>query len=368
MKDEYDISGMIEEYLELTDELFISFEKYDKTEHYDISKKIYNLYENIIDLDQIAKKRRIVIDIPNKLIRRFISRTLSLPFMCVYVFLYPRSNSLLYYELESYLFEELNEDYNGDIIKLCAFKIYELNKSDNFSLKYLKEGDSIYNACYDKSSEIYDIIMYEDLLANELVDYKLTLSLLSDTIEEFKSSNQNILDYVEVSNIITTYYEYAYENNDIKLETRKEMVDNLGLNILKRFDRELKNSIYNNEVISDLDGIMDDVLFNIEHDIKKFNEDIPRYEIQASVADAFIYLTNSVFSLDTEECIINKIMFLYETEEDKITFIDAVAEVYSTITDINYNSPIYKMNDFVETFNITLYLQRCFNKTFEEII
>ena len=365
MNYKYDIVAMMEIYLNLLDDIIPSFEEYDRTEHYEICNKVYKLYEDIIQTDQINNQERVYVNIPNRLLRRFISKTLSFPFMCVYVFLYPRNNSLLYYELENYLFDELNTDYNGDIIKLCAYKMHEIKRNVRFSLKYLKEGDTIVNACNNKSDEIFDVIMYDNLLANELGDYKLTLSLLSDVIEEFKITNQNIIDCIEVTDVVTIYYDYAYQDN---IEIEADSDENIGLNILKKFDKELVNSILNKEIISHLDGIMDDILYNVEFDIKLYNQDIPKYQITAKVADAFLYLINSVFTFESEECIITKIMYLFQTAEDEVTFKDAIAEVYNTLEDSSYQTPIYELSNFIETFNVTLYLQRCFNKTFEDII
>lgn len=362
----YDIINLLETYIELIDEILPSFEKYDRTEHYEICNKVYKLYEDIIQTEQVNYKERVRVDIPNKLIRRFVSKTLSYPFMCVYVFLYPRYNSLLYYELETYLFEELNTDYNGDLIKLCAYKMYEMRRSIRFSLNYLKEGDTIINACNNKSDEIFDVLVYDNFLVNELGDFKLNLSLLSDTVEEFKNTNQNIIDCIEVTNVVTIYYSDIYQDNSFDNNIDTDF--NLALNILKKFDRELVKSILNKEVISDLDGIMDDIMFNIEYDIKQYNQDVPKYQISAKVADAFLYLVNVIFTFDSQDCIMTKIMYLLETEEDEITFKDAVAEVYNAIEDSSYQTPVYQLSNFIETFNVSLYLQRSFNKTFEEII
>jgi len=316
----------------------------------DISEDIYKCFNELISM---SKERNF--EITRGLQREVINAVMSYPFLVAYVFICPVRYSELYNAIEYDILEELNsEEFNGSIVKYITTILYEYADNKFDVERYIKK-DSILKLINKNNEDAHQILTYNDGFIDDKVENNYSINLLDEILTELVKIHPYV--FKDLNTLFAPYYDSVYNDYMYDEYTTNEKI---AYELFKELDRLLLDLCKEGEKVD----VMDALITASDIIEEKLQEEVtdPSVNVEALVTDAFYYLLDTVFNINDYDCIINRVMNYYISFYEEYDFKDAVLEMYYNeyYNDVKFD--VMRDVDFIQTFDVTMYIQRSMNK------
>lgn len=276
-----------------------------------ISKDIYTYYNKLIDLSVNYNY-----DISKSFETRLISSIMGYPFLALYAFLVPKSNSKFYSNLERAILYEVNNYHNGSIIEFIAqlFREVSLNKE---YIENLIINDDIIAILKRYDRDTTETLIYNNSFYEGDFENNMCLNILSEVLNEFKYIHKDVL--INSNGILSNYLndENEYNSSEATLTAR---------DILTRTDDSIVTSLLEESSINDIE---ERLCYFADAEEEELATDIGEDEANLLVEEAHFELINTYFDLLSGDSIINKILSFYMQIDKNYNIKDIVLEAYN---------------------------------------
>ena len=328
----------------------INESKYALKSKADISQDIYKCFKTLITMSQDVN-----FYISPSTQREVIDAVMSYPFLVAYAFICPVKHSRLYDSIEHDLLTDMNsKEFNGSVISYIATILHEYSDNKHDIDRYIKK-DSILSIISKNNEDAHDILSYNDSFIDDKIENNYCINLLEEILTELINIHPDL--FKDLNSLFTVYYDNIY--NDYTLE--ENSIEKIGYSIFKTLDRLILETCKAGEPVVSIMEMFTEACDIVQEELLEEITD-PDVNVDAIVTDGFYFLLDTIFNINTYECIINRVMGYYISFYEEYNFKDAVLEMYYNkyYNDIKFD--IMRDVDFIQTFDITMYIQRSMNK------